>query len=308
MSAQSFGGSAATAKSTAFRIADESYGRAVEIAPDFWIIATRHRPTGSRHQPEINNRCLIFRLNDASADNASVLLVANCVDVSALPEVCRIAAETGAPVRYVIAPGAGHSLNLVEWHNALTDAIFLVGPARIPRVAAGRALAASPRFRVFDQNDPLPMFHGQLEALNFDGIGGARENITPREGARDSKIAFFINMFTSMPFKDPHDELWLYHVASRTIIGGENLGWNLSKTAMTGMSMMIRMMMKAEQLYVMTMPRPVLDKARVKAHWQKILSWPADNVLSYHDSAGTGQIGDGQAALRIAVEKSRQLA
>ncbi len=294
--------------SGSFKIAEETFGKAVEVAPNFWIIATRHHPAGSKHQPEINNRCLIFRLNDSTANNQPVLLVANAVDASALPEVRRIEHETGAPIRYLIAAGAGHNLNLVEWHDALPEVTLLVGPARIPRVAAGRKLASSPRFRVFDQDDPLPMFHGQLEALNFDGIAGARENVTPKEGGKDTKIAFFVNMFTSMPFKDPHDELWLYHLASKTLIGGENLGWNLSKPSLAGMTLMIRMMMKADQLYVMTMPRPVLDKARVKANWLKVLAWPAENVLSYHDSVGTGCIGGGQAALRAAVEKSKQLA
>ncbi len=293
--------------SNSIDIAHESFGKAVAVAPDFWIIATRHHPAGSKHQPEINNRCLIFRLNDATASNQPVLLIANAVDASALPEVRRIERETGTPIRYLIAPGAGHSLNLVEWHDALPEVTVLVGPARIPRVAAGRKLASSPRFKIFDQDDPLPMFHGQLEALNFDGIAGAREIITPKEGGKDTKLAFFINVFTSMPFKDPHDELWLYHVATRTLIGGENLGWNLSKAAMAGMSMMIKMMMKAEQVYVMTMPRPVLDKPRVKANWQKVLAWPAENVMSYHDSPRLAWIGGGQAALRQAVDKSRQL-
>ena len=116
-------------------IANESFDKAVEVAPDFWIIATRHHPTGSKHQPEINNRCLIFRLKDATANNQPVLLIANAVDGSALSEVRRIERESGTPIRYLIAPGAGHNLNLVEWHDALPEATVLVGPARIPRVA-----------------------------------------------------------------------------------------------------------------------------------------------------------------------------
>jgi len=70
---------------------------------------------------------------------------------------------------------------------------------------------------------------------------------------------------------------------------------------------MFRMMMKAEQVYIMTGPRPMLDKERVKANWRKVLAWPAENVLSYHDTLGTGQVGGGQAALKAAVEKAKQL-
>jgi hypothetical protein len=292
------------AQARAIDIGKETWNRAVEVAPDFWIVATRHRPAGSRHNPEINNRCLIFRLNDGGA---SVLLVANSTDAVAIPEVQRIAGETGAPVRYLIAAGAGHSLHLAEWHEALPETRILVGPARIPRIAAGKKLAGSPRFTVFAQDDPLPMFHGQLEAVNFDSLGGFKESVTPLEGGKDSAFGLIKTMVTNMPPKDPHDELWLYHAPTRTIIGGENLGWNLSKQELAAMGFMFRMMMKAEEVYIMTGPRPPLDKGRVSEHWRKILAWPAENVISYHDTIGTGQVGGGQAALRTAVEKAKQI-
>ena len=295
------------ANKSTIEIAKEEWNKAVKIADDFWVIATHHRPGGSKYNPEINNRCLVFRLKDASAGNAPVLLVANATDAVALPEVRRLSAETGVPIRYLIAPGAGHSLNLVAWHDALPEALVLVGPARIPRIVAGKKLAGSPRFKVFDGDDPLPMFHGQLEAVNFDSVGGFKESVTPKEGGKDSPLGFLKVMLTNMPPKDPHDELWLYHVPTRTIIGGENLGWNLSRRQLGGMGFMFKMMMKAEQVYLMTMPRPPLDKGRVAAHWRKILAWPAENVLSYHDTLGTGQIGGGQAALRTAVEKAKQI-
>ena len=288
-------------------IGKESWNKAVEVASDFWVIATHHHPGGSKYNPDINNRCLVFRLKDASAGGVPVLLVANAVDEVALPEVKRIARESGAPIRYLIAAGAGHSLHLPAWHDALPDARVLVGPTRIPRIAVGGKLAGSPRFTIFDGNDPLPMFRGQVEAVNFDALGGFKETVTPLEGGKDSMFGIFKVMLGNMPPKDPHDELWLHHTASRTVIGGENLGWNLSKAELGGMSFMFRMMMKAEQVYVMTGPRPVLDKERVRAHWRKILAWPAENVLSYHDTLGTGQLGGGQAALRAAVEKAKQL-
>ena len=131
--------------------------------------------------------------------------------------------------------------------------------------------------------------------------------MTPKEGGKDSAFGMIKRMVTNMPPKDPHDELWLFHVPTRTIIGGENLGWNLSKADLAGMGFMFRMMMKAEQVYVMSGPRPPLAKVKVAANWRKILAWAAENVLSYHDTIGTGQIGGGQAALRCAVEKVKQL-
>jgi hypothetical protein len=68
----------------------------------------------SRHSPEINNRCLIFRLRDTSAGNTPVLLIANATDLIAIPKVKRVADETDTPIRYLIAEGAGHSLQLKE--------------------------------------------------------------------------------------------------------------------------------------------------------------------------------------------------
>lgn len=294
------------ANSQTLVIRNEQWNRAVEVAPGFWIIATRHHPGTSRYTPEINNRCLVFRLKDASAGGSDVLLLANAVDTVALSEVRRLEAETKIPIRYLIAPGAGHSLHLAEWHDALPQATVLVGPVRIPRIAAGRKLAASARFRIFDQDDPLPMFHGQLEAVNFDGLGGFKETVTPKEGGKDSKFGMFKAMIQNMPPKDPHDELWLYHAATRTVIGGENLGWNLSRKDLAGMGFMFRMMMKAEQIYVMAGPRPPLDKEKVRKNWQKVLAWPVENVLSYHDTLGTGTLGNGQMLLRAAVAKVKQ--
>src|SRR5262249_26177660 len=61
-------------------IAKETWNSAVEVAPDFWVIATRHNPGGSKYNPQINNRCLIFRLKDASAGGMPVLLIANATD------------------------------------------------------------------------------------------------------------------------------------------------------------------------------------------------------------------------------------
>ena len=291
----------------AIQIAGEQVGRAVEVASGFWVIGTRHRPGYSRFNPEINNRCLMFRLRDASAGNQEVLLVVNAVDPSVIDEVRRIETETRVPIRYLISPGGGHSVMLPEWHDRLPEARVLVGPVRIPRIAAGKKLAGSPRFVVFDGSDPLPQFKGQLEAVNFDGLLGFRENLTPKEGGKDSMFGMIKVMLTEMPPKDPVDELWLYHVASRTVIGGENLGWIFTKAQFATMPLMMRMMMKAEQLYVMKGPRGVGDAQKVAANWQKVLSWPAETAMTYHDTVGTAFGPGAQAALADAVRAVKQV-
>jgi hypothetical protein len=286
------------------RLKDEQLDRAVEVADGFWIIATRHRPGYTRFNPEVNNRVLVFRLMEAGVP---VLVVVNAVESpAALAEVQRLERETRAPVRYLLAPGGGHSVMLPAWHDALPNARVLVGPARIPRLVAGKRLANSPRFALLDANDPLPQFTGQLEAVNFDGLKGFRENVTPKEGGSESRFGLLKMMLTEMPPKDPIDELWLYHVASRTLIGGENLGWILSREAHRRLPLMMRMMMKADRVYVMTGPRGVAEPARVRANWQRILRWPAENLLSYHDSIGNGVLGNACARLAEAVQAVKQ--
>jgi hypothetical protein len=93
----------------------ERPGVAAEVADGFWIIATQHHPGGSRSFPEINNRCLVFRIVE---DSGPGLLVINGVDASAIPEVRRIEQETGLVVRYVLSPGGGHHVLLPAWVDA----------------------------------------------------------------------------------------------------------------------------------------------------------------------------------------------
>ena len=146
---------------------------------------------------------------------------------------------------------------------------------------------------------------GPRSQIEFTYGGDATVRRPPTDAA---ETAWFDYVYLRDNPCGPHDELWLYHVASRTIFGGENLGWNLAKNELAAMNFMMRMMLKAEQVYIMTGPRPVLDKAKVAKHWSSILAWPAENVFSYHDAIGTGQIGGGQAALRAAVIKAKQIA
>ena len=120
------------------------------------------------------------------------------------------------------------------------------------RIAAGKKLKSSPRFAAFDSDDPLPQFRGQVDFVNFDGLLGFRENISVKDGGKDSPFGL-LKMLTEMPPKDPTgmragptrtralgsaschsarcrlwpplgDELWLYHVPTRSVFAGENLG------------------------------------------------------------------------------------
>jgi hypothetical protein len=286
-------------------LSSENVGRAAEVADGFWIIATKHSPGGSTSFPAINNRCLVFRLLE---NGAPILLVINGVEPSAIAEVKRLERETGLSVRYVLSPGGGHHVLMPPWVEAFARASVLVGPTRIPRTASGKKLLAMPRVSTFDPDHVLPQFAGQLEFVSFRGLFGAPDHVSPGEGGPDG-IRMMMNLMLSMMFKmnDPVDELWTFHVASRTLIGGENLGWMYPKDAYAGLPRMLKGMITPDAVYLFKDARKVADAKLVDACWRSILKWPADTTLTYHDPAGHGFHGDGRAAIEAAARARGQL-
>jgi hypothetical protein len=291
-------------ESSAIDLSRESWDAAAQVADGFWVVAAQHRPGYSEHNPLINNRVLVFRLLE---DGKPGLVVVNGIAESAIPKVKAIAAETGLPVRYNISPGGGHHVTMDVWHHAFPTMTLLLPPARIPRTANGKKLMQLPRVALLDAANPLPQFRGQLDAVLFDGLCAFRDNLTPREGGPTrSALGTLWAMMKEMPPKDPVDELWIHHVATGTVISGENLGWILSSTDYQQMSFLIRAMMKPNQIYILDKPRKVADRAKVAAHWQTILAWPMRALMTYHDSLGVAQLGDCRAALEAAVRKVKQ--
>jgi len=292
-----------------FDLASETTGRAVRVFEGVWLIATRHRPGLSKHMFEINNRCFVFRLLDQKTGKP-VLLVVNAVDpAQAVLEVQRLERETGLRVSAIVSPGGGHHLHMPAWHAAFPAAKLLVGPERIPRTANGRRLMELGRVETLSLDDPFPQFRGQLDAVVFHGLGGPPDHRSAGEGAPDTRFQHMKKMFKIMTAKqtDPVDELWLHHVPSQTVIGGENLTWYYPKAALRGAPFMLKSMIKPDQVTIMTMARKVAAPEKVTACWRRILSWPSRMLLTYHDAPGSGFVGDGRAALKAAVERAGQL-
>jgi len=293
----------------AFDLSAERAGRAAQVFDGVWLIATRHRPGLSKHMFEINNRCFVFRLFDQPAGRA-VLLVVNAVDpAQAVGEVQRLERETGLPVAAIVSPGGGHHLHMPAWHAAFPSAKLLVGPERIPRTANGRELMQLGRVETLSLADPFPQFRGQIDAVVFHGLGGPPDHRSAGEGAPDTRFGHMTRMLKLMTGKqsDPVDELWLHHVPSQTVIGGENLTWYYPKAALRGAPFMLKSMIKPDEVKIMTMARKVLAPDAVAACWRRILSWPCRTLLTYHDVPGSGFVGDGRAALAAAVERAKQL-
>ncbi len=289
---------------TAIHLERETWDRAVEVSDGFWVIATHHRPGFFKMSPVVNNRCLVFRLQD-STTGKPVLLVANAVDPVAMPEVRRIERETGVPVRYLLSPGGGHHVLLPGWRDEFTEASVLVGPERIPRTPSAAKLMAGGRVTVMAKDDPLPQFRGQLDAVLFHGINGVRDHATPAEGGKEPGMFGMMKMM--MNVDDPTDEVWLRHTATDTVIAGDNLMWILSKQTVSSFPFMFRMMMKPDTVAVQDQARKVADAAKVAACWGRILEWPAQTLLGYHEPPGEAFRGDGRAALRQAAIKGKQI-
>ena len=285
----------------------ETAGKAVEVADGFWMLATRHRPGLSRRMFEINNRCLIFRLKEPSGP--AVLLVANAVDpAQSLDEVRRLEKETGLPVRYVLSVGGGHHLHMDAWIDAFPNAKFLLPPVRVPRTRHGRQLMQKPNVAAMNLDDPLPQFRGQLDAVIFHGLVGFHDHMTPAEGGSDGPLAMMKMMLTMMRGpNDPVDELWLRHAASGTVIAGENLAWYYPADEFKKLPFMGRQMLKPDKVWLMGMARKPKEPAVVSACWQKILAWPMETLMTYHDPPTRAVTADPRAALEGAAREAKQL-
>jgi hypothetical protein len=299
--------STTTVPAPALCIDEETIGQAREVADGFWIIATRHRPGLSKHMFEINNRCVVFRLHDSGA-GATCLVVVNAVDpTDAIPQVRRLERETGLTVRTIVSPGGGHHLHIDPWYAAFTSAKVLLGPVRVPQTAHGRKLLQLPRVELMNIDDPLPQFRGQLDAVLFHGLVGPADSRTPGDGGPDTIGTMLKGMLHLVRSRAPADELWLHHVASGTVIAGENLAWYYPRAALRRQPFMARRMLKPDKVWIWTVARKVGDAQIVAACWRRILAWPAKTVMTYHDVVGTAITSDSRAALADAVKQSGQL-
>jgi hypothetical protein len=285
----------------------ETFDQAVEVADGFWMIATRHRPGFMKMQPEVNNRCLIFRAHDQKR-NETVLVVSNGVDPKVIPEVRRIERSTGLRVRKILSPGGGHHLLMPAWRDEFADAEVLVCPVRVPATPSAEPLMRGGRVRAMDLENPLPEFAGELEAVVFHGLYGFPDMRTPFEGGSEGFFTPFKLMKEMFSLHTPDDELWLHHVPTGTVIGGENLGWILSPEAVKSFPFMMRGMMKANTVYINDKARKVSDPEAVSRCWKRILAWPGKTLIGYHEPPGEGFVGDVRNELAAAVKKVGQLA
>ncbi len=158
-------------------------------------------------------------------------------------------------------------------------------------------------------DDPLPQFRGQLDAVLFHGLLGFAAHPTPAEGGPDSTFTMMKTMFTMMTRgpTDPVDELWLHHVASGTVIAGENLAWYYPAEEYKKLPFMARKMLKPDKVWLMQMARKAKEPSVVAACWKKILAWPMKALMTYHDPPTRAITVQPHAALEGAVYQAKQL-
>lgn len=282
----------------------ETTGEAVEVFDGLWILATRHHGGGFSRFPEANNRAIILRLVDADTGRAGLVVVNATDPAQSFAPLHRLREQTGLEVSHVVSPSGGHHSFMGPWHDEFSAATLWLGAERIPRTANGARLLRRPRVALMDPADPLPQFRGQLDAMSFTGLLGPGEFESPTESGRDSLWATIKAMRQLVWPTDPYDELWLRHVASQTLIGGENLAPYFSRQAHAAMPWLVRRAIAPE---VVTVTRKVADPQLVARTWAAVLAWPAKTLLGYHDSVGSGFVGDVPEALRRAAIAARQL-
>ncbi len=155
-----------------------------------------------------------------------------------------------------------------------------------------------------DPGNPLPMFAGQLEAVTFTGLLGAREFASPTEGGKNSTLRALAAMRQLAAPTDHYDQLWVYHRASGTIVAGENLAPYVSAHAHDQMSFLLRKTLKREKLAI---AKAIWDSEAVVRGWRAVTQWPASNLLGVHDAVGSGFHGDVAAALTQVAREAGQL-
>jgi hypothetical protein len=283
----------------------ERPGAMTEVFDGFWVLSTMQLTNGSKWFPATNSRTLVFRLQDKGTP---VLVVVLAVEPAAIPEVRALADSTGLPVTYVISPSGRRHLFMRQWHDAFPGAQILLCPTRTPRTANGKALMELERVSTMNPDDPLPQFEGQLDAVLFRGLSTLPDSLSPIEGGPDSLWTTMKAAFRTKTGRnnDPVDDLWLRHAASSTVIGGENLGWMYPADVLRQQPIMLRAVVKPDAVYIVTDARPVADPTVVAGCWDRILSWPARTLISYHDAPGYSRQNGCQEELRQAVVNVNQ--
>ncbi len=282
----------------------EAPGVAAEVAVGFWVLATRHHGGGFTRFPEANNRSFVMRLVDGG--QAGLVLVNATDPAQSFAEVHRLCTETGLQLSHVVSPGGGHHSYMGAWHAEFPSAQLLIGE-RVATTSNGRGLLELDQVTVMDLADPLPMFAGQLDAHAFTGLLGPGEFDSPTEGKADSMWNLMKAMPKLLSSKEHYDDLWLRHVASNTVIAGENLAPWWSREAHAEMPYLVRKSVEAEVVTIPKQGRKIWDAEQVATGWRTVSAWPATTLLHMHDTVGGGFVGDVPAALRAAALEAGEL-
>jgi hypothetical protein len=266
--------------------------RPCPVDENIWTQCSRHGPGEKAKPVGVTNRSIIYRLIPEDGDPFLVVLNGLWVDQDAdqpFKGLRALEEETGAPIRYILAPGTGHHLSLPHYAKAFPDARVCVAEGRIPR--ENPELVTLDNVDVFAVDSPpealasaglrLYVLRGLMEG---PGTAKIQKMVAGRKGYVCNAV----------------EELMILHVPSGAITSGGHQWWFVPEghKGVFEVPFLMKIMMGMMGLGFGYM-RPgaiacetnhafaVHDRDALQASCKEVLSWEFDKLLDLHAQINT---------------------
>jgi len=259
---------------------------------DIWTQCARHGPGQQNGPVSLNNRSVIYRLHPPEGEPFLVVLNGLWVDEEAgqpFKGLRALEEETGARIRYILSPGAGHHLSLVHYAKAFPDARVCVAAGRIPR--ENTELAAMDNVDVYPIDAPPAAL--EPAGLRIHVLGGLME------GPKAAR-AQFLTAGRWGYVCNSTEPLMVLHVPTGSITSGGHHWWFVPEgldgvlDASGLVKFMVGMMglgfdyMKPGAISCETNHAfAIHNRAAFQASCKEVLSWEFDKLLDLHAQVNT---------------------
>ncbi|MCO4744393.1 MAG: hypothetical protein KC912_06365 [Proteobacteria bacterium] len=260
----------------------------VVVDEDIWTQVVRHGPGQQKGPLSITNRSIIYRLHPKQGEPFLVILNGVwCDEDSGQPfkGLHALEAETGAKVRYVLAPASSHNLSLIHYAKAFPEAKVCVAQGRIPRV--NPELMAMPNAVAYPVDEP-PAELGEA-GLKVMVVAGLMEGWSSKRVAMMTEFNFSYVPNTTEP-------LMVLHEPTGTVTSGGHQ-WMYVPPDEEGvfeapamMRFMMKLMIGADLRFAV--PGKITlepgnsfaihDREAFQQSCREILSWDFDKMLDVH--------------------------
>ncbi len=273
---------------------------------DVWTQCARHGPGQQDGPLSLTNRSIIYKLHPAQGDAFLVVLNGLWVDdASGQPfkGLRMLEEQTGAKVRFILSPGAGHHLSLAAYAEAFPDARVCVAAGRIPR--ANPELVAMDNVDVYDiDSPPAELLAAGLRIHVLHGL---------MEGPKAARAQFMIAGVWSYELNST-EPLMVLHEPTGNLTSGGHHWWFVPEghdgvLQMPGvMHLVLRMVgmgmgyMTAGAVSCETNHSfAIHDKAAFQASCTEFLSWDFDKLLDLHAPPNTCPTSGAKAMFETSV-------